>query len=66
MITDGVKFNLGETVYLMLDRDKSGMITGITFRPSSVMYLVAWTHDFSERSHFDIELTTEKTNCTTP
>jgi len=57
---DLVKFQLGETVYLVLSTEKPGMVTGILFRPNGVSYLVTWADGIEEKYHFDIELTREK------
>ena len=55
---DKVKFNLAQTVYLVIDGESSGMVTGIVFRPIGVTYYVTWA-DFNERSHYECELTAE-------
>jgi hypothetical protein len=57
---DKVKFTLGQTVYLSINAASVGMITGIVFRPIGVSYYVTWG-DFTERSHYECELTDEKT-----
>lgn len=60
MTTDTLTYALGQTVYLKLKPDIAGMVTGILFRPYGHMYLVTWSSDISERYHFDLELTKEK------
>ena len=57
---DKVKFTLGQTVYLAIHGASVGMVTGIVFRPIGVSYYVTWS-DFTERSHYECELTDEKT-----
>lgn len=56
---DSVKFSLGEKVYLVVDPDEQGMVTGILFRPHGVSYCVTWGNA-DETTHYDIELTAEK------
>lgn len=56
---DTVKYNMGDTVYLKMGEEKSGMITGIVFRPHGMLYYVSW--GLTETVHYDIELTTERT-----
>ena len=60
MNADSVKFNIGDTVYLRVNQEKTGMVTNIYFSPGSVSYGVTWD-DFATRTHYDIELTLEKT-----
>jgi len=60
MNTEKVVFILGQIVYMRINQDMEGMVTGITFRPSGVTYEVTWS-DFEERVHFECELVTEKT-----
>ena len=57
---DSVKFNLGEIVYMVIKPEQAGMITGLLFRPFGVLYFVTWG-GANETTHYDIELTTEKT-----
>ena len=57
---DTLGFHLGETVYLRVNTDQVGMITGIVFRPNGIAYYATFA-DGQERTHFECELTTEKT-----
>lgn len=56
-MTDVIKFNIGQEVWLKLDPEKKGFITGITFRPSGHSYLVTWGTD--EVAHYEFELCSE-------
>jgi hypothetical protein len=56
---DSVKFNIGEIVYFRLGGD-AGIITGILFRPTAVIYYVS-TENGGERMCYDIELCGERT-----
>lgn len=56
---DNVKFNLGDVVYLIIDPDMQGMVTGVLFRPHGIVYYVSWGIS-DEEPHYDIELTREK------
>jgi hypothetical protein len=58
-MTDSVKFKLGQTVYFVAGEQR-GILTGIVFRPSHVMYLVTWGNDLSERWHNECELSAEQ------
>lgn len=54
-------FNLGSSVYLKLNHEKKGMITGLTVRPGNVMlYLVTWTDPIEELEHWACELSDEQ------
>ncbi len=57
---DKVKYALGETVWLRLKPEVAGMVTAIIFRPNGVSYYVTWSSDMTERSHYECELTTER------
>jgi hypothetical protein len=57
--SDAVRYKWGQVVHLKVDEDQSGVITGIIYRPDGHAYLVTW-HDFTERTHFECELITEK------
>ena len=46
-------------VYYKPNPEKMGIVSQIHFNPCGVRYTVSWD-DFVDRSHFDIELTTEK------
>ncbi len=56
---DTVKHALGDVVYLKVNAECSGMVTGILFRPQGVRYFITWGNA-NETSHYDIELTNEK------
>ena len=56
---DSVKFNHGDIVYLKVNPDEAGMITGILFRPHSITYFITWGNA-NETTHYDVELTKEK------
>ena len=60
MSTDSLLFSLGQTVYLKIDTEETGMITGILFRPNGPTYAVTWASNLEESFHYDIELTTDK------
>lgn len=53
---DALRYGLGDSVWFKLDREKEGMVTGILFRPSGVIYKVTW-EDMSEKDHYECELT---------
>jgi len=57
---DAVKFPLGSIVYRKTIPDVAGMVTGITFRPTGVIYICAFSDTEGETDCYDIELTTEK------
>lgn len=59
MGSDSALFNLGDIVYMVVDQEGPGMVTGIVFRPHGITYLVTWG-DSHETSHYDIELTSVK------
>ena len=59
MNTDSVIFKFGDFVYLKVKPLEAGMITGILFRPSGVLYYVTWG-DSNEKCYHDIEITKEK------
>ena len=56
---DTLKFHIGDIVYLQINPDHPGMITGILFRPNWCIYYITFD-DGNERCHYEIELTTEK------
>lgn len=66
MSTDSLSFSLGQVVYLKIDTEEVGMITGILFRPNGASYAVTWASNLTEDFHFDIELTADKAYVTTP
>lgn len=53
------RFNLGQIAHLKVNREEQAMVTGITYRPGSIIYHLTWS-DASETSHYEIELTTER------
>lgn len=57
---DAIKYSIGQTVYMILKPEQPGMVTGITFRHGGFYYLVTWGNDLVERTHYEIELTSEK------
>jgi hypothetical protein len=57
---DAVQFHLGQAVYWRLDAEKSGMVTGIMFRPAGVIFGVTWSHTLNEQWHWAVELTADK------
>jgi len=57
---DAVKFDLGQIVYRKIIPDVAGIITGITFRPTGVVYLCTFADQSDEIACYDIELTIEK------
>lgn len=57
---DGVRFQIGQTVYRRLKPDVIGMIVAIVFRESYVEYRAAFADHDEERTYQAIELTTEK------
>jgi hypothetical protein len=59
-LPDAVKFCLGATVYMKLKPEIPGMVTAIVYRPNGITYWVTWSSDMVERSHYDMEITTEK------
>jgi hypothetical protein len=59
MNNDTVKFTLEEIVYLKIDEDAKGIVTGIIYRPTGTMYMVTWGMG-NEQHHYACELTTEK------
>jgi len=57
---DAVKFDLGQIVYRKIIPDAEGMVTGIMFRPTGVVYYCTFSNEEDEVACYDIELTTEK------
>ena len=53
-----MKFPLETIVYRKTDPEVAGMVTGIVFRPTGHLYLVAFAGD--EQSAYEIELTTDR------
>lgn len=54
-------FPLQATVYHRVRPGVAGMVTGIIVRPTGLQYLVTWGEDLEEFTHYEIELTDEKT-----
>lgn len=59
-MTDTVKFQLGDIVYLRLSPEETGMVTGVLFRPHGHLYYVMWCDEKSETVHYEMELTADK------
>jgi hypothetical protein len=59
MNMDSVKFELEEIVFLRIDEESKGIVTGIIFRPTGIMYMVTWGIS-NEQHHYEGELTREK------
>jgi hypothetical protein len=57
--SDTLRFSLGQRVWFALNDEEHGIITGIMFRPSGVVYYVTWA-DKSESNHFEAELAATK------
>lgn len=53
-------FEIGDTVFLRLHPEDPGMVTGVLHRPSGVTYAIAWANDKTERWHYAIELTDDR------
>ena len=53
------KFDIGQKVYLIVDADVVGMVTGIMYRQNNISYIVSW-NDHEETYHYDFELATER------
>ncbi len=53
-------FPYGAHVYMVVNSDYRGQVTGYLLRPNtSISYLVSWS-DGEEREHWDYELSTTK------
>ena len=52
------KFKMGQRVYSVLNAEARGIVTGLLYRPTTVLYLVTWS-DMREMEHSDIELSEE-------
>lgn len=57
--THSVAYQIGDIVYSRVESDARGVVVGIIFRQTGVMYLVAWNTSGEER-HYDCELQREK------
>ncbi len=66
MSTDSLSFSMGQIVYLRIDTEEAGMVTGILFRPTGHTYAVTWASNLEESFHYDIELTADKAYVITP
>lgn len=53
---DVVKFKVEDLVKHVTDDDRKGVVTGVLFRKTCVMYFVTWDGDFDEKTHEDFEL----------
>ena len=65
MSVDTVKFSLRDRVYLRVNAGEVGIVTGILFRESGVLYGVTFGGG-SERWHYGFELTTDKAEAESP
>lgn len=55
-------FTLGSTVYLRVNGERRGMVTGHLYRPGGVLlYLVSWDEPVEEVQHWGCELSDERT-----
>lgn len=60
MSTDALSFSLGQIVYLKIDTEEKGMVTGILFRPGGYSYAVTWASSLEESFHYEMELVADK------
>lgn len=49
-------YECGQIVYLKVDTERVGMVTGEMKRPNGYVYYVTW-EDLEETPHFGVELT---------
>jgi len=55
-----LKFEIGDEIWLKVNNEMKGVITGISIRPGpSISYLVTW-NNCEEMQHYDFELSLEK------
>jgi hypothetical protein len=54
-----LEYNIGDTVYHLLDEENKGIIVGMNIRDGGVSYFVVWK-DMVERLHSPSELTNVK------
>jgi hypothetical protein len=54
-MTDSVKFQIGDIVEFVPDRERKGLVNGISFKPTGVIYDVIWD-DMTEQSHYEMEI----------
>lgn len=59
MPSDALTFSIGQTVYLTIAPEETGMVTGIVFRPNGHQYAVSWASSMEETIHYEMELTAE-------
>ncbi len=59
MQPDTPRFNYGSLVYHRTSGEDAGVITGLLYRPSGMLYEVAWGH-CSTDLHHECELTLEQ------
>lgn len=59
-MSGSLKFHLGDKVWLKIDPECPGLVTGLVTRPGGYQYLVTWADSREEESHYDIELTDEE------
>jgi len=59
-----IAFSIGQIVYLKIKAEVPGMVTGILVRPTGPLFLVTWSSDMTERYHYAVELTAEKSFAT--
>jgi hypothetical protein len=59
MTPDTLAFSIGQTVYLTIAPDETGMVTGIVFRPNGHQYAVSWASSMEETIHYELELSAE-------
>lgn len=54
-------FVMGTRLYLRINSERTGMLTGLVFRPGgTILYLVTWDEPIEEKEHFACELSEEK------
>lgn len=56
---DATQFVLGQIIYYKTDPERTGIVTGIVYRPDSVVYMVTWD-DMDEATHWACELSNQK------
>ena len=60
---DGVKFSIGQTVWLVVNPERCGMVTAIIFNAVGIYYSISWDN-MNVANHYDIELCSEKPTVT--
>lgn len=60
MSTDALSFAMSQIVYLKIDPEEKGMVTGILFRPGGCSYAVTWASSIEESFHYEMELVADK------